>query len=217
MYNKEYWKKRHAEGYAKSSWRNSPSIFAVFAKTFIPANSKLLELGAGVGQDGIWFAEEGMDVTLTELGEAGLQFARDAIEAKKLTNIRVEQLDMSKPFPYADKSFDVVYAHLSLQYFDEKNTHEIFDEIKRVLKPSGVIAALFNSTSDPEYHNGPVIEDNFFEIKTLTKRYYSVDTLKKYVEDLFNIHILDSKGESYKDAEVGNHGMIRLIANKDIA
>lgn len=214
MFNTAYWLKRHGEGYAKAAWRDKPSPFAEFTLPFIDGKSSLLELGAGVGQDGIWFAERGFEVTLTELGEVGLKVAEETAESKGLQNIKVTQLDMSKPYPFPDNSFDVVYAHSCIQYFTEEDTRKIFQEIHRVLKPEGVLAVLVNSVNDLEYGTGPETSRDYFEVKGLQKRYFTTEALKGYVGDLFKIKFIDDKGESYKDQEVGNHGMVRLVAGK---
>jgi ubiquinone/menaquinone biosynthesis C-methylase UbiE len=214
MFNKDYWINRHSQGYAKAHWKNSPSPFARFVKKHIPAAGKLLELGAGVGQDGIWFAEQGLEVTQTELGEEGLRYAEKRAKAEKIKNIKIMKLDMTCAYPFADNSFDVVYAHSCIQYFTKTDTQKIFKEINRVLKGGGIIAVLVNSVNDLEYNKGPKISEDYFKIKGLQKRYFSEQTLKRYIDDSFEVMVIDDKGETYKDQEVDNHGMIRLIARK---
>jgi len=214
MFNAVYWADRHGKGYADASWRDKPSPFAEFSMQSFPRASSVLELGAGIGQDGIWFAEHGHTVTQTDLGEVGLNIAQETINAKGLENIEVLQLDITKTYPFSDGSFDVVYAHSSIQYFTEEDTREIFKEIHRVLKPDGILAVLVNSVNDLEYGAGPQISENYFKIKGLQKRYFSIESLKNFISDLFTIKLIDDKGESYKDQEVGNHGMIRMIARK---
>lgn len=214
MFNTAYWLKRHTEGYAKADWRGKPSPFAEFTLSFIDGKNSLLELGAGIGQDGIWFAECGFEVTLTELGKSGLKVAQETVKSKKLQNIKVMKLDMTQSYPFPDNNFDVVYAHSCIQYFTEEDTRKIFREIHRILKPGGVLAVLVNSVNDLEYGTGPEISRDYFEVKGLQKRYFTTESLKKYTDDLFEIKFIDAKGESYKDQEVGNHGMVRLIAKK---
>ncbi|HYF96725.1 MAG TPA: class I SAM-dependent methyltransferase [Patescibacteria group bacterium] len=214
MFNEAYWINRHKQGYAKAAWRDKPSPFAQFAKKFVPEKSLILELGAGIGQDGLWFAREGFDVIQTELGETGLEVAREAAKAKNIKNIKIMKLDMTGSYPFSDNYFDVVYAHSCIQYFTKVETEKIFKEIYRVLKPKGILAVLVNSVNDLEYNQGPKIADNYFKIKGLRKRYFTENEIKDYINDSFKIIILDEKGESYKDQEVDNHGMIRLIARK---
>lgn len=180
----------------------------------MPDEGLLLELGAGIGQDGIWFAENNFAVTLTELGEAGLTIAKETTRSKKLKNIKIVKLDMAKPYPFPDNYFDVVYAHSCIQYFTKKETKNIFKEIDRVLKPGGILAVLVNSVNDLEYGKGPRISDNYFKIKGLRKRYFTIEEIKEYIKKDFRTVVLDYRGESYKDQEVDNHDMIRLVVAK---
>lgn len=214
MFNEAYWISRHKQGYAKADWRDKPSPFAQYAKKFISNGSVVLELGAGIGQDGLWFAEEGFDVVQTELGEEGLEVATQSAKTKNIKNIKIMKMDMTESYPFSDNYFDVVYAHSCIQYFTKAETRKIFKEIYRVLKPEGILAVLVNSVNDLEYDKGPKIADNYFKIKGLRKRYFTEDEIKDYINDSFKIIILDEKGESHKDQEVDNHGMIRLIARK---
>lgn len=47
--------------------------------------------------------------------------------------ICVQKVDMRQDLPFKDDSFGIVYAHLSLHYFNKETTIRIFDEIQRVL------------------------------------------------------------------------------------
>ncbi len=125
----DYWAKLH-DMYSDKEWVTKPSLFAETVQAYLPKTGRLLELGAGLGQDSAYFTELGYDVTATDLNIDHLQTLGD----EKFT---VEAVDLRKPLPYSDSSFDIVYAHLSLHYFDQKTTEQIFSEIERILKPGG--------------------------------------------------------------------------------
>lgn len=61
------------------------------------------------------------------------------------------ELDVSKPLPFEENTFDVIYAHLSLHYFSKEQTNAILSEIQRVIKRGGIFATLLNTKMDPEY------------------------------------------------------------------
>lgn len=124
-----------------------------------------------------------------------------------------EKLNLKNGFPYKEATFDIVYAHLSLHYFTEKITKQIFDEIRRVLKAGGIVAVFTNSTSDPEYNIGKKIEEDLFEIEGMEKRFFSIDSMKKFAKD-FEIVLLDNQGKTYKDEAKGVHNLIRFIGKK---
>lgn len=213
MEAKNAWQNIHAD-YSKQDWINKPSIFAEQAVPYLPQNGALLEIGGGLGQDSIFFAEKGHDVTFTDHSADALSRANMKIkEAGLSASIKTQVVDATQTLPFEDSSFDVVYAHLSLHYFDSETTAKIFSEIRRILKEGGIVAAFFNSTSDPEFGTGKKLEEGYFLIRDMKKRFFSVESLKKFVND-FEPIILDDKGETYKDGAKGIHNLIRFIGRK---
>lgn len=210
--SQKFWSKLHSN-YKEQDWINTPSLFAETAIKYFPEAGKILDLGAGQGQDTRFFAEHGYQVVSTDISDVALGICKAKIPPKLKDKITVEKLDLSSDFPYPDKSFDVVYAHLSLHYFDKDTTTKIFAEIERVLKPGGVFAFFTNSTSDPEYKAGKEIEEDLFKIDGISKRYFSIESTSKFVSR-FDIFLLDDHGETYKDSAKGVHNLIRFIGKK---
>ena len=215
MYNNKMsdsnWSNLH-ENYKKRDWISRPSIFAEVAIKYFPKEGKILDLGAGVGQDSIYFTQKGYKVTATDLDTAKLQ---ENISEKGLS-IYSQKVDLREILPFEDGSFDIVYAHLSLHYFDELTTEKIFAEIFRVLKPGGIFAFFTNSTDDPEYNTGRQLEIDYFEIGGVPKRYLNVKTAKEFAKD-FKIIIADNQGETYKDSARGIHNLIRFIGRRHVS
>lgn len=60
------WKDLHSN-YQKQSWVEKPSIFAETAIQYFLVNGKILELGAGHGQNRFFFAERGYDVLSSDI------------------------------------------------------------------------------------------------------------------------------------------------------
>ncbi|HTH71977.1 MAG TPA: methyltransferase domain-containing protein [Candidatus Pristimantibacillus sp.] len=207
------WKKHHQKYYKAADWIDKPALFAQDAISYLPKTGKILDLGAGQGQDSRYFAEHGYDVVSTDLEESALDLSKAKLPGKLKEKVTVQKLDLAKPFPFDDHSFDVVYAHLSLHYFSDAATKAIFAEINRVLRPGGVLAFFTNSVDDPEYGTGPEIEPDYFMIGGLAKRYFSVKTAGEYAKN-FEVKLLDNNGETYKDAAKGIHHLIRFIGTK---
>lgn len=202
----KYWDKK-ITGYSKEKWIEKPSIFAKWAIQFFPKHSKLLELGAGHGQDGRFFSNKGYSVISTDFSETALKYI---LQKPFPQQIRIQELDLKKVFPFNDNAFTIVYAHLAVHFFDTKITTQIFSEIYRVLKSCGIVALIVNSTKDPEYNTGNKIEDNFFELGPgITKRFFNIKSMKKFSYQ-FKTLILDHKGRSYKDKVE----LIRFIGQK---
>lgn len=210
--SKNTWSKIHSY-YEKQDWINRPSLFAKEVINYFPQSGKVLDLGAGQGQDSRYFAKKGHEVVSTDMSDSALAINQEKITDEIKDKISVRKLDLSKNFPYPDESFDILYAHLSLHYFDRETTMKIFNEIERVLKKGGTLAFLVNSTNDPEYGTGLTIEDDFFEVDNTQKRYFSVQTVKDFTSD-FETILLDDSGETYKDRVKGVHNLIRFVGRK---
>jgi ubiquinone/menaquinone biosynthesis C-methylase UbiE len=188
----KYWDKKQAK-YEKLSWIDKPTSFAKFAVKFFPKSGHILELGGGQGSDARFFAKAGYNVLCTDFSKKALKIA----EAKtgKL-KIKFQNLDLAKgKLPFKDESFEIVYASLSLHYFDEKTTQKLFNEIHRILKPKGVFAMMANSMDDPEITNFEKIDKFFYRDDLgLTKRYFTVQYLEEKLKGKFETRILDNKG-----------------------
>lgn len=212
--NNTIWQDLHKD-YKERDWIHKPSLFAETSITYFPAKGTILELGAGLGQDSQFFAGYGYKVTSTDLEETALEKRVSTLPEDLKQRITVKNLDLREELPFADASFDVVYAHLSLHYFDRETTKRLFGEIYRVLKPGGVLAFLANSVHDPEYNTGKKLENDYFQIDKASKRYFSVDTARHFTKQ-FDAKLLDDQGETYKDRAKGVHNLVRYIGIKRV-
>jgi ubiquinone/menaquinone biosynthesis C-methylase UbiE len=198
------WQELHSH-YQHQYRIDKPSLLAETAMPYFPKGGKVLELGAGHGQDSLYFASQGFEVVSTDIETAALEK-----HSEKFTVLKINLLEK---LPFEDASFDAVYAHLSLHYFDLLQTERIFQEIERVLRPGGVLAFLANSTDDPEYATGVKLEEDFFLIGKVTKRYFSVDAARALANG-FQIELLDNQGHTFKDQAKGIHNLIRFVGKK---
>jgi SAM-dependent methyltransferase len=201
MSNQDYWAEKHTE-YKGSGHTEKQSLFAEEFVNVLAGrgamSGRLLELGAGLGQDSEYFQSLGFEVVATD----------------QLPSNGVLRLDMTEqPWPFASLEFDIVYAHLSLHYFDKETTKKIFSEIWRVLKAGGVLAFLVNSKSDPEYDKNQEVEDGLTKVGDRLKRFFSVEMARDFAKD-FSVILVDNKGETYKDAAHSTHNLIRFIGKK---
>jgi SAM-dependent methyltransferase len=200
----DFWQKK-LQKYSLEEWSKGPNIFASQVIKYFPPVGRLLDLGAGIGQDSLYFKEKGYQVTAADFSKFGLD---------KIQGIKTELCDLSKTLPFPQNSFDVVYSHLALHYFDTKRTYELFDEIFAILKPGGIFATLLNTLSDPEAsHSRTLIGEDFYLTPAgIQKHLFSADSLKKYVIN-FETLFLDEHGETYKDSI---KTLIRFVGRKPL-
>ncbi len=211
--NEHYWNEA-LKRYATKDWVNKPTLFAEQITQYLLINGDLLELGSGQGQDALYFAREGLSVTATDLVDTGLTECEAKAKTENLP-IKFQIVDIGKPLPFVDNTFDIVYSHLGLHYLNKDGTEKLFKEIHRVLKPNGILASLFNTVEDPEIHSDGFekIEENYYREVAFDfyKRFFSVEETQQLIEGLFEPLLLDNKGETYKD-EIKT--LIRLVARK---
>ena len=122
-------------------------------------SGKLLDLGCGVGQYSKYFYDKGFSVTSADISERALSYL-----AERYEGIDTVRVDMTEPLPFAEKSFDVVFANLSIHFFSESDTRSLIAEIKRVLKDDGIFVGSCNSSRAYKYiaDCSTVIEDAFY-------------------------------------------------------
>lgn len=210
MDSASFWDKKHID-YSSKDWINKPTIFATQVVSYFPENGMLLDLGAGQGQDSRYFAKKGYKVLCTDFSDFALKIAKEKAKEEKL-DIKFTNVNISEKLMFKTGEFDIVYSHLALHYWDEEGTRKIFEEIHRVLKPGGIIAALFNSQSDPEVAEFEKIGNNlYFDPKGLVKSYFTAGYLKKFIEERFEIVLLDDRGETYKDSI---KSLVRFVGKK---
>jgi SAM-dependent methyltransferase len=168
------WNKNHADN-MHGSMVGKPQKFAEEVAPFIKSNTKLLELGCGVGSDATYFAGLGAEITATDFSDV-------VIEQNKARgsqpNVTFQAVDISQALPFGSATFDAVYAHLSLHYFNEAVTADIFKEIARVLKPGGMLFFSCKSVHDPLYGQGEEVEPGVFDRNRHLRHFFSVDYTK---------------------------------------
>jgi ubiquinone/menaquinone biosynthesis C-methylase UbiE len=97
--------------------------------------------------------------------------------------LRFEVQDTSKKFNYSDGQFDAIYARLSLHYFPNETTIAIFDEMRRVLKPSGNLYFMCKSVDDLIYGQGIELEKDMYELNGHVRHFFSEDYAKQLLTE----------------------------------
>lgn len=188
----QYWDTLHRKGNI-DNYSKEPTSFALEVSTLLPKRAKILELGSGAGNDSIFFAKTGHHVVGIDFSNVAIQISQE--RAKHSNNVRFELLDISKPYPYKDAEFDLVYARLSLHYFTDNVTKKVFREIQRVLRSDGLLCFICKSTQDASYGKGDQIEKDMYELNGHFRHFFSQEYAKTCLHGIFEIERMETSNE----------------------
>ena len=125
-----------------------PSLAAKKALNIFKENkySKIVELGAGLGRDTIYFGKNSVDVTALDYSENGIKVINEKIKKENLkSSISTLQFDIREELPFESNSFDACYSHmLYCMALTQKDLNKINSEIHRILKPGGINLSLIH-------------------------------------------------------------------------
>ncbi|MDI3418670.1 class I SAM-dependent methyltransferase [Streptomyces luteolus] len=126
---------------------------------------RVLELGAGHGRDSLAFARAGFAVRATDFSPAGLDQLREAAGAAGLAErVATAVHDVREPLPLPDASVDAVFAHMLLcMALSTEEIRAAVAEIRRVLRPGGVLVYTVRHTGDAHYGTGTPHGDDIWE------------------------------------------------------
>ena len=134
----------------------------------------LLEIGAGTGRDSLFFQEQGLQVTCTDLSLAMAQHCRQK-------GLNAQVMDF-RHLNFPAESFDAVYALNCLLHVPNSNLPAVLQQIQRVLKRGGL---MFLGVYGGRASEGPAQDDTYEP-----KRFFSSRTdeqIQAMVQPYFQI------------------------------
>ncbi|MBN1288163.1 MAG: methyltransferase domain-containing protein [Actinobacteria bacterium] len=127
-----------------STWCESP-FYKHYHGAFLedlrrlPAGSLILELGCGLGNDGLELLRSGFYLVETDIAPGELAEARKMHEKEGFSANCTHMLSDAEALPFKDGSFDGVFMVAALHHLP--NPEAALKEVKRVLKPGGIFVA----------------------------------------------------------------------------
>jgi SAM-dependent methyltransferase len=99
------------------------------------AGRRVLDVGCGAGVDLVRFARGGARATGVDVADAAIALAHENVSHQGLAaTLAVAD---GERLPFADDTFDFVYAHGVVQY--AAGDRALVDECRRVVKPGGIV------------------------------------------------------------------------------
>ena len=147
------------DGMAKTPWKLAERE-TFLARLRADGAQRLLEVGAGTGQDSAYFAGHGFEVVATDLSPAMVDRCRaKGLDARVLDFLHLD-------FPPA--SFDAAYAMNCLLHVPDADLPAVLSAIRDVLRPGGLFflgvygGAGTEGVADNDWHDPP----RFFSWRT---------------------------------------------------
>ncbi len=134
----------------------------------------LLEIGAGSGQDSLFFQANGFTVTCTDLSPEMVKYCQSQ-------GLNAQVMDFAS-LDFAPQSFDAVYARNCLLHVPKQDFPDILQNIHTLLRPSGLFFLGQYGGVDEE----GVWESDHYEPKRFFARYLD-EQIKEIVTTVFEL------------------------------
>ncbi|MDC2973494.1 class I SAM-dependent methyltransferase [Candidatus Pelagibacter sp.] len=170
-----------------------PSLPAKKALNIFKENncSKIVELGAGLGRDSIYFGKNSINVTALDYSKNGIKVINKKIKKENLTSsISTLKFDIREDLPFESNSVDACYSHmLYCMALTQKDLDKLNSEIHRILKPGGINIYTVRNTDDGDYKKGIHRGEDLYEIDGFIINFFSKDKILNLTSGFKNISI----------------------------
>ena len=163
-----------------------PSIAAkkalrIFKKQKI---TNILELGAGLGRDTVYFAKNLISVEALDYSKTSIKnITKKSTKLSFTKFIKPKIFDVRKKLPFKDKSIEACFSHmLYCMALSNINLKNLNNEICRVLKPGGINIYTVRSNEDGDYKNGIYRGEDLYENNGFIVHFFSKEKINQLTE-----------------------------------
>jgi SAM-dependent methyltransferase len=114
----------------------APNVFLRAQAHLLPSGGKALAVADGEGRNGVWLAEQGLDVLSVDFSPKA-QAKAQALAKSRGVALRFERVDVIS-WTWPEAAFDVVAA-IFIQFATPDQRKRIFAGIRQALKPGGLL------------------------------------------------------------------------------
>ena len=165
-----------------------PSESALAAAAVFGDNdvSEILELGAGQGRDTLFLASDGAAVTALDYTDTAFTtIGAKAVEQGATVSCVTHDVREALPFP--DETFDACYSHmLFCMALTTAELERLISEVRRVLRPGGLVTYTARTTDDAHFGAGIDRGDDMYENGGFIVHFFSPGLIER-LSDGFEI------------------------------
>ena len=169
-----------------------PSLAAIKALNLFKEQNitRIIELGAGLGRDAIFFAQNSIYVEALDYSSSAVEVINQKTKKNNLSNyISTKIFDIREKLPFEDNSVEACFSHmLYCMALTNSDLEKLNNEICRVLKPNGINIYTVRHTKDNDYKNGIYRGENLYENDGFIVHFFSEDKVKSLLKGFKNIN-----------------------------
>ena len=170
-----------------------PSYSARIALEVFKKNKikNILELGAGLGRDTIFFAQNGIYVHAIDYSLSATNIIKKRSEENNLEKfIKVQNYDIRQKLNFDNQSFQACYSHmLFCMALTNQNLKDLNKEISRILKKDGINIYTVRNQTDGDFKKGVHRGEDMYEMNGFIVHYFSENKVKKLLDGFINLNI----------------------------
>jgi SAM-dependent methyltransferase len=192
----ERWENRYrVPGYA---FGTEPNYFLAGCRTLLPRSGKALAVADGEGRNGIWLAEQGLDVLSIDFSPAAQEKAR-ALAKQRGVSLTIASADVHT-WDYPEAVFDVV-VEIFTQFSSPAERARKWAGMRKALKPGGLLIIQGYTPKQLQYGTGgPKQVENL----------YTRAMLEAAFGDLRDVTIVEEELEIHEGT---SHGGMSAVIN----
>ena len=197
----ERWETRYAA--PEYAFGKAPNYFLAACKAMLPRSGRALAVADGEGRNGVWLAEQGLDVVSIDFSPSAQKKAR-ALARERGVDVDFRQVNVHA-WDYPTAAFDAV-VEIFTQFSSPAERAVKWAGMRRALKPGGLLIVLGYTPKQLDYGTGgPKKLQNF----------YTRPILESAFGDFRDVKIVDEEREIHEGASHGGmSAVIGLTARK---
>ena len=180
-----------------------PNRFLREHVALLPKKGRVLAVADGEGRNGVWLAQQGLDVLSIDFSPVALAKAR-ALARERGVKLETAEADLGK-WRWPKAAFAAV-ATIFIQFAEPALRDKIFAGVKKTLKPGGLLLLQGYRPKQLEYKTGgPPVAENLYTEELLRGAFADLEILELVSHDA-EIH--EGRGHD------GMSALIDLVARK---
>lgn len=197
----ERWETRYAD--PEYLFGTAPNAFLAAQQARLPRTGRALAVADGEGRNGVWLAEQGLDVLSIDFSPSALAKAQ-ALARTRNVRLSTELADVTQ-WPWPSDSYDVI-AVIFTQFTGPADRERMFAGIARALKSGGLLLLEGYSPKQLAFGNGgPSKLENL----------YTRELLERAFAHFAEVQITEYDAEMHEGAHhTGTSALIDLVGRK---